>query len=230
MGSTESLWNILDLFLRGQKWSVREIFSYSTLHGKTGVISSHREGSISGLSLCVGSPLARAFWDTAVPVKWGQEGTGVDLGQEWPVGLSLPSGISRGLHWHQWSCSTKWFIKINLEAGPGPVQQRWMWWSWEQSREQRAEACHRDRFNTEIIFQKHKPEIEQCIFGMKPKPLLLVVLNTCSSSSKNALEKMSLKLLKRWGGASGSSLLACMLWMREISPRFWLIPGLLQPV
>lgn len=56
-----------------------------------------------------------------------------------------------------------------------------------------GKACHRDPVNTAIIFQKHKPEIEQYILGIKPKPLILVVLNTCSSYSKNALEKKSLK-------------------------------------
>lgn len=56
-----------------------------------------------------------------------------------------------------------------------------------------GKACHRDPVNTEIIFQKHKPEIEQYIFGTKPKPLILVALNSCSSYSKNALEKKSLK-------------------------------------
>lgn len=56
-----------------------------------------------------------------------------------------------------------------------------------------GKACHRDPVNTEIILQKHKPEIEQYIFGIKPKPLILVVLNTYSSYSKSALEKKSLK-------------------------------------
>lgn len=56
-----------------------------------------------------------------------------------------------------------------------------------------GKAWHRDPVNKEIIFQKCKPEIEQCVFGIKPKPLILVVLNNCSSYSKNALEKRSLE-------------------------------------
>jgi len=61
-----------------------------------------------------------------------------------------------------------------------------------------GKACHKDPVNTEIIFQKHKPEIEQYISGTKPKPLILVVLSTCNSYSKKCFgEKVPETMLKR---------------------------------
>lgn len=47
--------------------------------------------------------------------------------------------------------------------------------------------------NAEILLQKHKTETEQCIFGIKPRPLILVALSTCSSYSKNVLKTKSPK-------------------------------------
>lgn len=93
-----------------------------------------------------------------------------------------------------------------------------------------GEAWRSNPLNTDIISQKHKLKTEQYIFGIKPTPS--VVLNMCRSFSKNVLGKKSLKqcLKVRGGHWSALSLLPCILSMREISPRFWLIPGLLLPV
>lgn len=100
----------------------------------------------------------------------------------------------------------KRFLKINLEAGTrhwpsSPVLDMMMMVmetvTGTGSRGA-GKACHRDPVNTEIVFQKHNPETEQYIFGIKPKPLIFVVLNTCSSYLKKCFgEKVPETMLKR---------------------------------
>lgn len=211
------------------------LLQYSTWKKLSHELTS--EGSLSGLGSCAGSPPAKAFLrhssasEGSAGRDWGRSGAGMThrpLSSIWhqqrfalaPVIVQCKTVFKNKFGSRHWPSSPVLDMMV-METVTGTASRG------------AGKACHRDPINAEIIFQKHKPEIEQYIFGIKPKPFILVVLNTCSSYSKNALEKKSLKQhLKDEGEplVCFCPCFACILCMREISPRFWSIPGLLLPV
>lgn len=189
----------MELLLGGQKWSARDFlfFFFTVLCREKWESLVHMRGVTFRVQHTCTLPTSKAFHRNSSASEASEGRVGAFLHPTPRTGMtSWPLSPS----WHQqrftlaaltMQCKMVFknkFVSSHWPSSPVLDTMVMETATGMESGDGGREHC-RVPINAEILFQKHKTETEQCIFGIKPRPLILVALSTCSSYSKKCFEE-----------------------------------------